>query len=627
MRKRSCLRSCGKRCLRAVGKPAAFPSGRECLFSIGGAAVFHISIVRLSHDQAVDGEGHIPRRHQQAPYQDEAPDEAADDEVQHEQRGTAAQGAAARHDPDAHPMDAEGQAAEYPEPEKIQLSIPDAGGFENAVQQPGDGDGQNCLLEKFLDGLGSRHWRHLHSCLHYTGKIETRPGVFEKSGKGIQLPLFQLVISLSLRFGLPRLFQQGLHILAEGVVLPFLPLDLPIFRLQGGPSGGELVHLGPETLGGRQGYGVQAFQFSCRRLKQDDLPLMPPQEFLLVPGLAVLVIQGTELAVGGSVLHGEGQPLHFLLRCPEVCLHLGGSGRRPVATLGQLLIAGDPVFGQEVQRFSGPLQILDGRPVFVAGTLLGFEIVLDVNEQAGLPGALLRLAGGPGTSGDPGGQGLLCVVGAQGLQSGEPLLARSPGGYVLAPFQLVPFPLEAAEQVLQVRAAGQEPVDGGAQLRLVAGAVLFRLMLDVALALVPAGDDDRQAVFFADPVTGAADEVIAPLIGVIVLVVLKADRIENQVIMDVIPVYVGGKDKFIFAAQDLPRQLHADPVGLLRRDLPRFKRLDEVPAQVRALVDGMAAGPGKFDVGGLRGAAEGGHQQLPVRLVGIADIVNGRFQR
>ena len=171
MRKRSCLRSCGKRCLRAVGKPSAFPSDRECLFSIGGAAVFHISIVRLSYDQAIDGEGHIPCRHQQAPHQDEAPDEAADDEIQHEQCGTTTQGAAARHDPDAHPVDAEGQAAEYPEPEKIQLSIPDTGGFENAVQQPGDCDGQNCLLEKFLDGLGSRHWRHLHSCLHYTEKI------------------------------------------------------------------------------------------------------------------------------------------------------------------------------------------------------------------------------------------------------------------------------------------------------------------------------------------------------------------------------------------------------------------------------------------------------------------------
>ena len=113
----------------------------------------------------------------------------------------------------------------------------------------------------------------------------------------------------------------------------------------------------------------------------------------------------------------------------------------------------------------------------------------------------------------------------------------------------------------------------------------------------------------------------------VVLVVGEADRIENQVVMNVVFVYVGGEDKFIFAAQDLPRQLHADPVGLLRRDLPRFKRLDEVPAQVRALVDGMAAGPCKFNIGGLHGAAEGGHQQLPVRLVWIADIVDGRFQR
>ena len=217
---------------------------------------------------------------------------------------------------------------------------------------------------------------------------------------------------------------------------------------------------------------------------------MPPEEFLLVPELAVLVIHGTELAVGGGVLHGEGQPLHFLLRCPEVRLHPGGGGRRPVATLGQFLIAGDPMFGQEVQRLCGSLQILDGCPVFVASALLSFEIVLDVDEQAGLPGALLRLAGGLGSSGDPGGQCLLGIIGAQGFQSGKPFLTRSPCGYVLAPFQFVPFPLEAAEQVLQVGAAGQEPVNGGTQLRLVAGAVLFRLVLNVALTLVPAGDDD-----------------------------------------------------------------------------------------------------------------------------------------
>ena len=121
--------------------------------------------------------------------------------------------------------------------------------------------------------------------------------------------------------------------------------------------------------------------------------------------------------------------------------------------------------------------------------------------------------------------------------------------------------------------------------------------------------------------------MIAPLVGVIVLVILKADRIENQVIMDVIPVYVGSEDKFIFAAQDLPRQLHADPVGLLWRDLPRFKRLDEMSSQVRALVDGMAAGPGKFNVRCFCGADIRGYQQFSIRLGWIADIVDGRFQR
>ena len=70
-------------------------------------------------------------------------------------------------------------------------------------------------------------------------------------------------------------------------------------------------------------------------------------------------------------------------------------------------------------------------------------------------------------------------------------------------------------------------------------------------------------MFFAQPVAGPAYLVIAALVGMVVLVVGEADRIENQVIMDVILVNVSGEDKFIFAAQDLPCQFHADPVGFL----------------------------------------------------------------
>ena len=60
-------------------------------------------------------------------------------------------------------------------------------------------------------------------------------------------------------------------------------------------------------------------------------------------------------------------------------------------------------------------------------------------------------------------------------------------------------------------------------------------MFNIALALVLSGDYDGQTVFFAKPVRSAADIVIAPLVGMIVLVIRKADRIENQVVMNMIP--------------------------------------------------------------------------------------------
>ena len=101
----------------------------------------------------------------------------------------------------------------------------------------------------------------------------------------------------------------------------------------------------------------------------------------------------------------------------------------------------------------------------------------------------------------------------------------------------------------------------------------------------------------------------------------------DQVVMNMIFVCVSGKDKLIPAAQDFFCELHADLMGLFRRDLPRLKGLDQVAAQVRSLVDGVAAGPGKFDIRGLSGAAIGGDQQLSIRLFRVADIVNGRFQR
>ena len=152
-------------------------------------------------------------------------------------------------------------------------------------------------------------------------------------------------------------------------------------------------------------------------------------------------------------------------------------------------------------------------------------------------------------------------------------------------------------------------------------------MFNIALALVLSGYDDGQTVFLAQPIRDAADFVIAPLVGMVVLMIRKADGIKNDVVMNVILVYMGRQHKFIFAAQNLFCELHTDLVGFLGRDLTGLKGLYQVTSQVRPLVDGMATGPGKFNVRSFGSTAIGGDEQLAVRFFGIANIVNGRFQR
>ena len=113
-------------------------------------------------------------------------------------------------------------------------------------------------------------------------------------------------------------------------------------------------------------------------------------------------------------------------------------------------------------------------------------------------------------------------------------------------------------------------------------------MLNVALALVPAGDDDGQAVFSAQPVTGPAYFVIAALVGMVVFVVGETDRIENQMVVNMSLVNMGGKYKFVLATQYFFCQLHPDLMGILGRDLSRFKGLDQVAAQVRVFVTAIS---------------------------------------
>ena len=78
-------------------------------------------------------------------------------------------------------------------------------------------------------------------------------------------------------------------------------------------------------------------------------------------------------------------------------------------------------------------------------------------------------------------------------------------------------------------------------------------MLNVALALVPTGDDDGQAVFSAQPVTGPAYFVIATLIGMVVLMVGEADRIEDQMIMNISDEDIADDNAYVYIDKELAR--------------------------------------------------------------------------
>ena len=96
-------------------------------------------------------------------------------------------------------------------------------------------------------------------------------------------------------------------------------------------------------------------------------------------------------------------------------------------------------------------------------------------------------------------------------------------------------------------------------------------MLDVTLSHVPARDADGQAVFSTQLGAGPAHPVIATLVGMIVLVVGEADRIKNQMVVNMPLINTGGKYKLVLATQYFFCHLYPDLMGFLCKfPLQRF---------------------------------------------------------
>ena len=137
-----------------------------------------------------------------------------------------------------------------------------------------------------------------------------------------------------------------------------------------------------------------------------------------------------------------------------------------------------------------------------------------------------------------------------------------------------------------------------------------------------------QAVFNAQGITqpphgASAAPKVAELAGAV-----QRGGVPNDVIMDVRTIYVGADDKGMIVLGKASGKLHADAVGLLRRDLSRHKRLPDMVGDhiVRAP---PPAGPGevlllaeqKLRVRDRAVAAMGRNEPAPVGFVRVLNIV------
>ena len=91
-------------------------------------------------------------------------------------------------------------------------------------------------------------------------------------------------------------------------------------------------------------------------------------------------------------------------------------------------------------------------------------------------------------------------------------------------------------------------------------------------------------MFLAQPVAGAPDKGVGLAVGNVLALVRHIHGAENDVVMQMALVNVGGNYIGVLALQHFIGKLPPDLVGLLRRGFPRFKGLYQVVGQIIALL-------------------------------------------
>ena len=232
------------------------------------------------------------------------------------------------------------------------------------------------------------------------------------------------------------------------------------------------------------------------------------------------------------------------------------------------------------------------------------------------------------SSGRPSGNTLLDaflgVVLSDGFRPGKPLLTFSAEGDVFAGLDFITGFLHEPQKVIVVLRCDDKPVNGLLELLLPARTAFGFGVFLIAHALVLRGRDNRETVFLTEPVADLTHIIINPLVALVCVVVHKVNRIENQMVMNMVFVNVSGQHILVFSTEDFIRKLLADLVGKFRCDLSDFKGLDHMtgydPDRIHPFLLGYFSRPFKFPRCGLAGTAVGRDQQLLIGLFGIQNV-------
>ena len=237
-------------------------------------------------------------------------------------------------------------------------------------------------------------------------------------------------------------------------------------------------------------------------------------------------------------------------------------------------------------------------------------------------GLSLTSSGRP--SGNPLLDAFLGVVLSDGFRPGKPLLTFSAEGDIFAGLDFITGFLHKPQKIIVVLGCDDKPVDGLLEFLLPARAAFGFGVLLVAHALVLRGRDNRETVFLTEPVANLTHIIVNPLIALVCVVVHKVNRIENQMVMNMVFVNVSGQHILIFSSEDFICKLLANLVGKLRCDLSNFKGLGHMtgydPDRIHPFLLGYFPRPFKFPRCGLAGTAVGRDQQLLVGLFGIQNV-------